>query len=116
MPLRVSYGDDRYDELVALWERESSPGQFDEQGLFGYRRWGVRHRQDGTMDFLLQAAAGPTSDGWDAASETFRPVEWQPTTGSRVELAESGLEFSTGPGGEGDVRIKAVPQPRDSEV
>lgn len=119
MPDRIEPGESGYTELYQKWESEGSPsGCFEEIGSFGGRRWTVHDRQnaDGPI-FLLDAAAGPTSTGYNETTERFKSEYWPgPTGGYEVEMKDAGLRFLEGPGGEGDLRITVKRQTRDTTV
>jgi len=117
MPERTEPGDSTYDALHAKWVSEGRSWQFEEAGSFGYRRWRTHVTDDADNPiFLLVAAAGPTSTGYDEDSETFVKSEYWPgpRNGSTKELKDSGLEIRTGP--KGELQTKMVPQPRDTTI
>jgi len=120
MPERYEPGDTGYDALYAKWASEGSPGgQFEQLGTYGGRRWRV-HVSDGATQptFLLIAAAGPTSTGYNEDTETFKPPEWPgPRSGYEYEqVYETGLVFRQGRGGDGDLAIRMEGPPRDTTV
>lgn len=116
----VAQGDTRYSELLAKYLAEGSPRQFEEMGDFGYRRWWVQFMDDDPNPiFFLDAGVGPTSTGYDEATETFKSASWPgPRKGSQIELKDTGIEFKKGSGSgpTGDLKIKAERQPRDISV
>ena len=118
-PERLVPGDDGYETRYDKWVLEGSPsGCFERIGSFGGERWLVHDRAnaDGPT-FLLDAAAGPTSTGYNETMEAFKSAEWPgPTTGYEVEMKDAGLRFLEGPGGPGDLIIKVRRQPRDTTV
>lgn len=116
--MSVVEGDSRYDELYTKWQSEGSPGQFEELGTFGYRRWTVRIQDDGTTpEFMLNAAAGPTSTGYDEDTGQYKHPSWKgPQTGWVIEQQDCGVKVTPGPAGEGDIRIKMTPPPKDRSV
>jgi hypothetical protein len=120
MPGRYAPGDSGYATLNAKWVSEGSPsGQFEELGDFGGRRWQVVFQDDAAdPTFLLIAAAGPTSTGYDEDTGTFKDPEWTgPSSGYAYEnAAEVGLEFRQGSGGDNDLEIHYAPPTRDPEV
>lgn len=119
MPASIGPGDSTYAALYAKWQSEGSPsGTFEEIGSFGGRRWLIHDRQnaDGPT-FLLDAAAGPTSTGYNETTEKFKSAEWPgPQRGYEVEMKDAGLRFRQGPGGLGDLRITVKRQTRDTTV
>lgn len=67
--------------------------------------------------FLLDAAAGPTSTGYDEETGVFKSEWWPgPRSGYEYEMKDAGLRFRSGPGGEGDLQIKVRRQTRDVDV
>jgi hypothetical protein len=120
MPASYSSGDDGYDTLYAKWVGEGSPsGQFEHLGDHGGRRWRVHFQDDASLPtFLLIAAAGPTSTGYDEETETFKPPEWPgPTSGYGYEhFADHGLTIRPGAGGEGDLAFEMERPTRDTTI
>lgn len=116
MPESVVPGDTTYAATLAAWIDEGRPGQFDEHGSFGYRRYLVQVTDDAdNPNFLLRAADGPTSTGYDEDTEEFKSAYWPgPRSGSRYTLKDSGIEHREGPTGQ--LVIKMHPQPRDITV
>lgn len=116
MPERTEPRDSTYAALNDTWVDEGSPWQFEEAGSFGYRRWRIHVTDDAENPvFLLMAAAGPTSTGYDEDTEEFKSAYWPgPRTGSTKELKDTGLRVRIGP--KGEVKIKIRPQPRDITI
>jgi hypothetical protein len=115
MPERTEPGDSTYTALHAKWVAEGSPGQFEERGSYGYRRWRAHFNGEDDPTFLLLAALGPTDTGYDEDTETFKSEYWPgPRTGSEVELMECGLEVREG--SKGKIVIEMDPTPRDITI
>ena len=116
MPNRIEPGGDGYTRAHAQWVSEGRPWQFEEIGSHGYRRWRIHITDDAdNPTFLLMAAAGPTSTGYDEATGEFKSEYWPgPRTGSTKELKDSGLEAREGV--RGQHWLKMHPQPRDITI
>ena len=104
----VREGESDYARLFAKWEVNGKSATFEEYGEHGGRMWRVLNR-DTTPVFLLHAAAGPTDPGHDKAI-------WAPTSGYEVEMADTGLRLTEGPGGPGDLRLSMRRFPRDVTI
>ena len=117
MPERTEPGDSTYAALNTKWVDEGRPWQFEEAGSFGYRRWRIHVTDDAENPvFLLVAAAGPTSTGYDEDTEEFKSAYWPGPrrTGSTKELKNSGLYVREG--SKGAIRIEMKSQPRDTTI
>ena len=120
MPGIYEPDDEGYSTLYDKWVSEGSPsGQFEELGTYGGRRWRALFRDDAVEPtFLLIAAAGPTSTGYDEDTGKFRDPEWTgPKSGYEYENAyKTGLVIRKGSGGDGDLAISFTKPTRDTEV
>jgi len=112
---KVGFGDPGYTTLRDKWISEGRPnGTFERCGDWGGEIWKTRITlvQD-YPDFYLKAAAGPTDPGYDKDPEW----DWASQThGYLVEMNDTGLEITQGPGGENDPVFGMEPFPLDEGV
>jgi len=107
-------GDSGYSDLYAKWVAEGSANEFEILGDKGGARWCI-HDRDATAGptFLLIAAAGPTSTGYDETTGKFKTTLWKgPREGYEFEARDVGLEVVQGPS-LGQMKIRAVGPPRN---
>ena len=106
-------GDSGYSDIYAKWVAEGSANEFEILGDEGGARWRT-HNRDATAGptFLMIAAAGPTSTGYDETTEKFKTTLWKgPRKGYEFEARDVGLEVGQGPtAGQMEIRVAAPPR------
>lgn len=97
----VKPGDTDHVTLCADWQKEGSPGQFEQLGEFGGKLWYVHDKENPAgPTFLLHASAPGTLPGND------KPVGWRAIRGYFIEAVHSGIRLKVRLSGK--ITIKGV--------